>query len=79
MKYMAIISDMRNRTEDADKEATAPAAWDICVPGLSVAFAELRAAYPHLSDESLARILGLPTKKEHAPGAAPLGIEQVTK
>jgi hypothetical protein len=77
--FTAIKHDMRNRAEGADKETLAPASTEICVPGLTAALAELREAYPYLSDECLARILGLPTKKDQAPGASASNFEQVTK
>jgi len=40
-------------------------ASDFAVPGLIVAADLIRSAYPDLSEESIARILGLATKASH--------------
>ena len=65
---------LENREQDG--RHTAP--LDFLVPGLDAAAQELLAAYPDLSEASLARVLGLPTREtqpEVLPRTVPQGGE----
>ena len=53
---------MKNPSETQVPEYPTYASLGIPVPGLDAAAEDLQASYPDLSEESLARILGLPTR-----------------
>ena len=55
-------STMNTLFEAHAPEHLACASMEFPVPGLQAAAEDLRAVYPELSDESLARILGLPSR-----------------
>jgi len=51
---------MENHTESCSHESVARASSEVPVPGLRAAIENIRSAYPALSVEAIARILGLP-------------------
>ena len=53
---------MENHPESSSHESEARASSEVLVPGLRATVENIRSAYPDLSEESLARILGLPTE-----------------
>jgi hypothetical protein len=54
---------MKNRVEDDDTALLESGSLEVAVPGLFETLTDLRTMYPDLSDESLARVVGLPMKK----------------
>jgi hypothetical protein len=56
---------MENHLENQRRECEERIASDCGVPGLIVAADLIRSAYPGLSEESIARILGLTTQSDH--------------
>lgn len=54
---------MKTPSENREQEGQLTVPLDFLVPGLDAAAEELLAAYPGLSEASLARVLGLPTKE----------------
>jgi len=54
---------MENHAENHNHEHRTGVSSEVLVPGLDAAAEDLRTAYPDMSEESIARILGLPTRK----------------
>lgn len=54
-------NEMKTPTEERGRELLRDSPMDILVPGLYAVAKDLRTAFPNLSEESVARILGLPT------------------
>jgi hypothetical protein len=61
---------MKNTPENLDLEQLKPPPAESGVPGIELAVKEIRIAFPDLSEESLARILGLPSLKAASPSAS---------
>ena len=53
---------MENHTESLNQKRESSASLEFPVPGLDAVAEDLLASYPELSEESIARILGLPTR-----------------
>lgn len=51
---------MMNNSEKLDHEPRLQASKRVSVPGIELTVKDIRAAYPEISEESIARILGLP-------------------
>lgn len=60
---------MKNNPENLDLERPMLPRAELGVPGIELAVKEIRIAFPDLSEESLARILGLPSLKAASPSA----------
>ena len=63
---------MKNASEDRDQEHPSDAPLEFFVPGLDEAAVDLRSAFPDLSEESLARVLGLPTRRRQSNHSVPI-------
>lgn len=63
-EWNSIYTVMKNQVEYDAVDLLESGSLEVTVPGLFEALASLRAMYPKLSDESLARIVGLPGKED---------------
>jgi hypothetical protein len=61
------IDNMRNGPEGVDMDATSHVPPEIDIPGLNEVLRALRETYPFLSDDALARIVGLPIGTPSVP------------
>jgi hypothetical protein len=66
-----VINLIRDRFKLAEKEAAPAVTSEITVPGLREAIAQLRQSFPLLLEDSIARILGLPSEDRAAKPTTP--------